>query len=98
MSATRRSLELPPIEQGKNVQASKDLQTRFETLNIQLVNKVKELNAHKMDDEDTSDSEEGVAKDPAIVAMEVEAQIVRGRKSSTVYIAETVSPGLPTEA
>lgn len=71
----RPSLELG--EPGKNVLAAKALQTRLESANLQLVNKITELNAHRMDDDEGSDSEGGSHKDPAIVAMEVADQIVR---------------------
>jgi hypothetical protein len=47
---SRPSLELG--EPGKNVLAAKALQTRLENANLQLVNKVTELNAQRMDDDD----------------------------------------------
>lgn len=71
----RPSLELG--EPGKNVLAAKALQTRLDSANLQLVNKITELNAHRMDDDEGSDSEGRSHKDPAIVAMEVADQIVR---------------------
>lgn len=75
-SMSRPSLELG--EPGKNVLAAKALQTRLESSNLQLVNKITELNTHRMDDDDEgSDSEGRSHKDPAIVAMEVADQIVR---------------------
>lgn len=72
MSSARLSLE--HIEHGKNVEAAKALHSRFENANLQLVNRVSELNAHRMDDEDEDD---GNPKDPAIIALEVTDQIVR---------------------
>ena len=73
---SRPSLELG--EPGKNVLAAKALQTQLENANLQLVNKVTELNTHRTDDDDEgSDSERRTHKDPAIVAMEVADQIVR---------------------
>jgi hypothetical protein len=70
----------PSLETGKpgeNVLAANALQTRLENANLQLVNRVSELNAHRMEDDDEgSDSERRGHKDPAIVAMEVADQIV----------------------
>jgi hypothetical protein len=73
MSTGRLSLE--HIEHGKNVETAKALQARFENADLQLVNKVSELDAHRVDDEDEDDVK---SKDPAIIAMEVADQIVRG--------------------
>ena len=71
---SRPSLELD--EPGENVLAANALQTRLENANLQLVNKVSELNAHRTDDDEGSDSEGRSHKDPEIVAMEVADQIV----------------------
>ena len=72
MSSARLSLEL--IDQGQNVEAAKALQSRFEKANVQLLNKVAELNSRRMEDEDEDDLK---PKDPAIIASEVADQIVR---------------------
>jgi len=72
---SRPSLEL---REPENVLAAKALQTQLKNANLQLVNKVSELNAHRVDDDDGgSDSEGRSHKDPAIVALEVADQIVR---------------------
>ena len=58
MNISRPSLEVQ-IEQGKAVQAAKALHTKFQNVNLQLVNKVSELNSYKMDsDEELDRSEE----------------------------------------
>ena len=77
MNISRPSLEVQ-IEQGKAVQAAKALHTRFQNVNLQLLNKVSELNSHKMDsDEEELELADDVKnKDPAIVAMDVAAQMV----------------------
>ena len=76
MNISRPSLEMQ-IEQGKAVQAAKALHTRFQNVNLQLVNKVSELNSYKMDsDEELDLADEVKNKDPAIVAMDVAAQMV----------------------
>lgn len=77
MSGKRPSVELPPVEPGKNIEAAKALQERLESLNVQLVQRVAELNAHQLESDDALDPEETEARDPAIVAMEVADQIVR---------------------
>lgn len=64
-------------EHGKAVQAAKALHTRFQNVNLQLVNNVSELNSHKMDSDEESESDDVKKKDPAIVAMDVAAQMVR---------------------
>ena len=76
MNISRPSLELQ-IEQGKAVQAAKALHARFQSVNLQLVNKVSELNSHKMDSDEELELADGVKnKDPGIVAAEVAAQMV----------------------
>ena len=75
MNISRPSLEL--LEQGKAVQAAKALHTKFQNVNLQLVNKVSELNSYKMDSDEELDLADNVRnKDPAIVAMDVAAQMV----------------------
>ena len=67
------------IEHGKSVQAAKALHARFQNVNLQLLNKVSELNSHKMDldsDEELETSDGVKNKDPGIVAMDVAAQMV----------------------
>ena len=76
MNISRPSLEVQ-IEQGKAVQAAKALHTKFQNVNLQLVNKVSELNSYKMDSDEELDLADNVRnKDPAIVAMDVAAQMV----------------------
>ena len=76
MNISRPSLEVQ-IEQGKAVQAAKALHTKFQNVNLQLVNKVSELNSYKMDSDEELDLADNVGhKDPAIVAMDVAAQMV----------------------
>jgi hypothetical protein len=76
MNISRPSLEVQ-IEQGKAVQAAKALHTRFQNVNLQLVNKVSELNSYKMDSDEELDLADDVRnKDPAIVAMDVATQMV----------------------
>ena len=73
---SRPSLEVQ-IEQGKAVQAAKALHTKFQNVNLQLVNKVSELNSYKMDSDEELDLPDNVGnKDPAIVAIDVAAQMV----------------------
>ena len=73
---SRPSLEVQ-IEQGKAVQAAKALHTKFQNVNLQLVNKVSELNSYKMDSDEELDLPYNVGnKDPAIVAIDVAAQMV----------------------
>ena len=75
MNISRPSLEV--LEQGKAVQAAKALHTKFQNVNLQLVNKVSELNSYKMDSDEELDLADNVRnKDPAIVAMDVAAQMV----------------------
>ena len=76
MNISRPSLEVQ-IEQGKAVRAAKALHANFQNVNLQLVNKVSELNSYKMDSDEESDLADDVKnKDPAIVAMDVAAQMV----------------------
>jgi len=75
MNISRPSLEMQ-IEHGKSVQAAKALHTRFQNVNLQLVNKVSELNSHKMDSDEELESGDVKNKDPAIVATGVAAQMV----------------------
>ena len=73
---SRPSLEVQ-IEQGKAVQAAKALHTKFQNVNLQLVNKVSELNSYKIDSDEELDLPDNVGnKDPAIVAIDVAAQMV----------------------
>ena len=65
-----------PLELGEPEKAAQTLQTQLENANLHLVNKVSELNAHRTDDDEGSDSEGRSHKDPEIVAMEVADQIV----------------------
>ncbi|KAF8155495.1 hypothetical protein B0H34DRAFT_798675 [Crassisporium funariophilum] len=74
MTRARASLGTQ-VECDKYLQAAKSLQTRLENADLQLVKKVSELNSHRMDSDDESDSEDAVNKDPAIVAMDVATQI-----------------------
>ena len=75
MNISRPSLEV--LEQGKAVQAAKALHTKFQNVNLQVVNKVSELNSYKMDSDEELDLVDNVRnKDPAIVAMDVAAQMV----------------------
>jgi hypothetical protein len=68
----------PPLEvQGKAVQAAKALHARFQNVNLQLVNKVSELNSYKMDlDEELELADDVKNKDPAIIATDMAAQMV----------------------
>lgn len=76
MNISRPSLEVQ-IEQGKAVQAAKALHARFQNVNLQLVNKVSELNSYKMDsDEELELADDVKNKDPAIVAMDMAAEMV----------------------
>ncbi|KAF8191763.1 hypothetical protein BJ912DRAFT_963522 [Pholiota molesta] len=83
MSTGRLSLE--HIEHGKNVETAKALQARFENADLQLVNKVSELDAHRVDDEDEDNVK---SKDPAIIAMEVADQIAYLRKLKFQYLEQ----------
>lgn len=75
------SLEMQ-IEDGKTVQAAKALLATFQSVNLQLVNKVSELNSHKMDSDEELELTDNVKnKDPAIIAVDVAAQMVRDRFS-----------------
>ena len=76
MNISRPSLEVQ-IEQGKAVQAAKVLHTRFQNVNLQFVNKVSELNSFKMESDEGLELADDVKnKDPAIVTMDVAAQMV----------------------
>jgi hypothetical protein len=76
MNISRPSHELQ-IEQGRAVQAAKTFHTRFQNVNLQLVNKVSELNSFKMESDEGLELVDDVKnKDPAIVAMDVAAQMV----------------------
>ena len=73
----RPSLDLG-IELGENVRVAKGFQSQFESSDLHLRKKVKELNAHNMEDgDDGLDSEN---RDPAVVATDVAAQIVGPRR------------------
>lgn len=78
MNTSRPSLELQ-IEQGKAVQTTKALQARFQNLDLQFLNKVSELNSHKMDSDEELELADDVKvkiKDPDIVTADVAAQMV----------------------
>ena len=94
MSGKRPSVELPVVEPGKNVEAARALQARLQNLNVQLVNRVAELNAHQLESEEGLESEEMETKDPAIVAMEVADQIVRHPSSASRYQTQNIRPTL----
>ena len=73
MNISHPSLEV----QGKAVQAAKALHARFQNVNLQLVNKVSELNSYKMDsDEELELADDVKNKDPAIIAADMAAQMV----------------------
>ncbi|PPQ86682.1 hypothetical protein CVT25_006757 [Psilocybe cyanescens] len=88
MSIPRPSLELPAIEQSQNVQAAKKLEAQFNALDIQLVKKVQELSEHRTEDDEDINDEDGMNKDPAIVAMDVAAQIGYLRKLKFQYLEQ----------
>lgn len=96
MSIPRPSLELPAIEQSQNVQAAKKLEAQFNALDIQLVKKVQELSEHRTEDDEDINDEDGMNKDPAIVAMDVAAQIVCDRAIDASYFLKSLT-GLSTE-
>lgn len=76
MSTGRLSLE--NVEHGKNVEAARTLEAQMSKANLQLVNKVAELNAHRTnEDGEFEEEDEGKSRDPAIVAQELADQIVR---------------------
>lgn len=75
MTSTRPSLELQ-VEQDRNLQAARALQSGLEKANLQLIRNVEEFNAHRLDADETVDSEDAENKDPGIVAADVAAQIV----------------------
>lgn len=79
MSSSRPSLELPAIEPSQNVQTAKKLEARLKVLDIQLLKKAQELSEHRTEEDEDLDPEDAMSKDPAIVAMDVAAQIVRDK-------------------
>ncbi|KAF8903897.1 hypothetical protein CPB84DRAFT_1835780 [Gymnopilus junonius] len=87
MSGKRPSVELPTIEPSKNVEAARGLQARLDSLNVQLVKRVEELNAHQLESDSALD-EETEEKDPAIVVMEVADQIAYLRKLKFQYLEQ----------
>ncbi|KAF9051754.1 hypothetical protein BJ165DRAFT_1340345 [Panaeolus papilionaceus] len=86
--AARPSLELQ-AEHGKLVQSAKALQTRLENADIQLVKKAAELNSHHLDTEEFVEYEDDTLhKDPAIIEMDVSAQISYLRKLKFQYLEQ----------
>lgn len=75
MSTGRLSLE--NIEHGKNVDAARALEAQMSKANLQLVNRVAELNAHRTNEDGEFEEDDGKSRDPAIVAQELSDQIVR---------------------
>jgi len=75
MPVTRPSLELS-VEHGELVRKARELQAHLEGSDLQLAKKVIELNARDTEGQAGSDNEDEENKDPAIVAMDVAAQIV----------------------
>ena len=60
------------IEHGKSVQAAKALHARFQNVNLQLLNKVSEINSHTMDldsDEELETSDGVKNKDPGYLVI-----------------------------
>ena len=64
------------IEHGENVRVAKEFQTRFESADLQIRKKARELNAHNMEGGDGLELENGENRDPAVVAVEVASQTV----------------------
>ncbi|KAH9478772.1 hypothetical protein JR316_0009233 [Psilocybe cubensis] len=85
---SRPSLELPAIEPSQNVQAAKKLETQLNALDIQLLKKAQELSEHRTEDDEDLDPEDAMIKDPAIVAMDVAAQIAYLRKLKFQYLEQ----------
>lgn len=76
MAQPRQSTFGNTTEQEKYVNAAKALNDTLETSNLQLLHNVTEFNTHRLDSEETSDTEEVEFKDPAIVTADVAEQIV----------------------
>lgn len=74
MSAGRLSLE--NVEHSQNVEAARALEAQMSKANLQLVNKVAELNAHGTNEDGEFEEDDGKSRDPAIVAEELADQIV----------------------
>ncbi|KAF8813117.1 hypothetical protein BYT27DRAFT_7131792 [Phlegmacium glaucopus] len=86
MTISRPSLEMQKHE--KAAQAAKALQTRFQNIKLQLVDKVSELNSHKMDSDEELESGDIKNRDPAIVATDVAAQMAYLRKLKFQYLEQ----------
>ncbi|KAL0569000.1 hypothetical protein V5O48_012969 [Marasmius crinis-equi] len=67
--------------------AAQILRTSFESSNLHVTRNASSINAHKLDTEDT-DVEEAEGKDPAIIAMEVEAQLKYLRKLKFQFVEQ----------
>ncbi|CAA7268255.1 unnamed protein product [Cyclocybe aegerita] len=84
---SRPSLELS-VEPGKNVQAARQVQARLQAANLQLVKKVAVFNAHRKEEDEELEGEGATNKDPAIVAMDLAAQIAYLRKLKFQYLEQ----------
>ncbi|KAJ3508285.1 hypothetical protein NLJ89_g5843 [Agrocybe chaxingu] len=84
---SRPSLELS-VEPGQNVQAARQAQARLQAADLRLVKKAAEFNAHRKEDEEELEGEETQNKDPAIVAMDLAAQIAYLRKLKFQYLEQ----------
>jgi hypothetical protein len=79
MAQPRQSTFGTTAEQERILNAAKALNASLKSSNLQIVHNVVEFNAHRLDSDETdaSDTEDAEMKDPAIVATDVAAQIVR---------------------
>lgn len=76
MVQPRQSTFGTTAEQEKILNAAKALHVTLESSNLQIIHNVGEFNAHRLDSDEVSDTEDIELKDPAIVAADVVAQIV----------------------
>ncbi|TFK37978.1 hypothetical protein BDQ12DRAFT_698888 [Crucibulum laeve] len=88
--ASRPSLEI--VEQDKNLQAARAFHEQFENANLQLVKNVSDFNSHRLDEDEDfdmgEDREDRENRDPAIVAIDVAAQISFLRKLKFQYLEQ----------
>jgi len=77
MNPPRQSTFVIKQEQEKALATAQHFTSRLAVADLQLLKHVTEFKTSKLDADDALDSEETEARDPAIVAADVAAQIVR---------------------
>ena len=77
LNPPRQSTFIIGQDQEKTLATAQEFISRLAAADIQLLKHVTEFKTSKLDPDDALDSEETEARDPAIVAADVAAQIVR---------------------